>query len=297
MGREKPPAPTNTTLGQLEYALVSPFAVSGINLRLNALFGNDANGVSYVRSLLHVTAADLKFTDAENGQKKAVFDVLAMSFGDNGQSVDQLGKSYTVTVKAEAYKRMMADGFVYHFNFPAKKPGAYQYRVSIRDSQGGRIGSASQFIEVPDLKKKRLTVSSVVLENLSEAAWRNASAATPTPYESNSMTDTALRRVKLGSILRYGFEIYNARFDATKQPKLSARIRVFSEGKIVLDGKRFPVELLGQTDLAHIKVTRAISLGSKMTSGDYILQIIVTDEADPKKTKVATQVVQFEVVR
>lgn len=121
--REKPPTSANAipTVGELEYALVSPFAVSGINLRLNALFGNDSKGVSYVRSLLHVNAADLKFTDAENGQKKAVFDVLAMSFGDNGQPVDQLGKSYTLTVQPAAYKRMMGEGFVYHFNFPDRK--------------------------------------------------------------------------------------------------------------------------------------------------------------------------------
>ncbi len=292
--REKPPAPANATLGQLEYALVSPFSVSGINLRLNALFGNDAKGVSFVRSLLHVNAGDLTFTDGENGQKKAVFDVLAMSFGDNGQPVDQLGKSYTLTVQSAAYKRIMSEGFVYHFNFPVKKPGPYQYRVAIRDSQGGRIGSASQFIEVPDLKKKRLTISSVVLENLSEAEWRLAAAATP--YESNPMTDTALRRVKLGSVLRFGFEVYNARVDQAKQPRLTTRIRVFNDGKLVLDGKPTPFELLGQTDMQHLKATRAIALGDKMTPGDYIMQIIVTDDADPKKPKVATQVVQFEVV-
>lgn len=294
--REKPPVSANPTLGQLEHALVSPFAVNGISLRLNALFGNDVKGVSYVRSLLHVNAADLKFVDGENGVKKAVFELLAISFGDNGQPVDQLGKSYTLTVKPEAYKNIISDGFVYHFYFPVKKPGAYQYRVAIRDTQGGTLGSASQFIEVPDLRKKRLTLSSIVLENLSEEAWKAATGATAERYESNPMTDTALRRVKVGSILRYGFEVYNARLDGAKQQKLSARIRVFNDAKLVLDGKAVPVELLGQTDLAHIKVTRAISLGSKMKPGDYILQIIVTDEADPKKPKLATQAVQFEII-
>ncbi|HQZ95326.1 MAG TPA: VWA domain-containing protein [Pyrinomonadaceae bacterium] len=296
--REKPPPPANAnpTLGQLEYALVSPFSVSGINLRLNALFGNDTKGVSYVRSLLHVNAADLKFTDADNGQKKAVFEVLAMSFGDNGQPVDQLGKSYTLTVKPDAYKRMLSEGFVYHFLFPVKKPGAYQYRVAIRDTQGGKLGSASQFIEVPDLKKKRLTISSVVIENLSEEAWRNATSSNTATYESNPMTDTALRRVKIGSVMRFGFEVYNAKLDQAKQPRLTTRIRVFSDGKLVLDGKTTPIELLGQTDLQHLRATRAISLGSKMIPGDYILQVIVTDESDPKKPKTSTQALQFEIV-
>lgn len=295
--REGPkPAAANTTMAELEHALVSPFAVSGIDLSLNALFGNDAKGVSFVRSLLHVNARDLKFTDAGNGEKKTVFDVLAMSFGDNGQIVDQLGKVYTLTVKPDAYKRIMKDGFIYHFLFPVKKPGAYQYRVAIRDTQGGTLGSASQFIQVPDLKRKQLTVSSIVLENLSEDAWQKATASVTSPYESNPMNDTALRRIKLGSVMRFAFEVYNARLGQTGQPKLTTRTRVFSEGKLVLDGKPMPLELLGQTDVQHLKAARAISLGAKMALGDYVLQVIVTDESDPKKPRIATQAVQFELV-
>ena len=295
--RAKPASPLGSTpTAQLENALVSPFAVNGINLRLNALFGNDAKNVPFVRSLLHVNASDLKFTDAENGKKRAVFDVLAMSFGDNGQIVDQLAKNYTITLKPEGYKKIVADGFVYHFIFPVKKAGAYQYRVAIRDSQGGQVGSASQFIEVPDLKKKRLTVSSIVLENVSADAWRREEAGTPQPVGSDPMTDTALRRVRAGSVLRYGFEVYNAKLDQAKQPRSSMRIRVFRDGKQILDGANKPIELRGQTDFQHLKASGAIALGKQMLPGDYILQIIVTDELAKAKQQIATQFVQFEVV-
>src|SRR5205085_6321094 len=133
----------------------SPFAVGGLDLRLNALFGSDDKAGSFVRSVLHVDAANFKFSDEKDGTKKAAFEVLAMSFGDNGQIVDRIGKSYTMSLKPDAYKQILEKGFVYHFTFPVKKPGAYQYRVALRDAQGGAVGSASQFIEVPDLKKNR----------------------------------------------------------------------------------------------------------------------------------------------
>ena len=142
-----------TPQAQLENALVSPFAVSGIDLRMNALFGNEAKEGSFVRSLLHINANDLKFTDEKDGTKKAVIEVLAMSFGDNGQIVDQLAKSYAITAKPGEMKTLLAEGVIYNFAFPVKKPGPYQYRVAIRDAQGGRVGSASQFIEVPNLSK------------------------------------------------------------------------------------------------------------------------------------------------
>mgnify|MGYP001199976682 CR=1 FL=1 len=299
--REKPTAPVaassiKSSVAQMVNALVSPFAVGGISLRLNTLFGSDAKNVSYVRSLLHVDTADMKFTDEPNGEKKVAFDVLAISFGDNGQVVDQLGKTFTVTLKPDAYKKIVDEGFVYHFMFPVKKPGAYQYRVALRDSQGGRIGSASQFIEVPNLKKKRLSLSSIVIENLSEKAWNLRERGNHAQVDSDPMKDTALRRVKLGSILRYGFEVYNAKLDPAKQPKLTTRIRVFRDGKIILDGNQKSLELSGQTNMTHIKSSGAIAIGGLMLPGDYILQIIVTDELADKKKQIATQFIQFEVV-
>jgi hypothetical protein len=287
------PFKEQTPVAQLETALVSPFNVTGIDLRMNALFASDAKNGPYVRSLLHIDAGDLKFTDEKDGTKQAVFDVLAMSFGDNGQVVDRLAKSYTLRLKADAYSRTVANGFVYRFAFPVKKAGAYQYRVALRDTQGSHIGSASQFIEVPDLKKGRLTVSSIVLENLSEDQWRNISL-TGASAGSDPVADTALRRVKLGSVLRYGYEVYNAKLDSSKRPLLSTKIRVFRGGDLVLDGKPTPFDLGTQNDLAHLRVGGAVRIGDKLVAGDYILQVIVTDQA--AKARIATQFVQFEVV-
>lgn len=292
---EKVPT-TLSPVAQLETALVSPFAVSGVGLRLNALFGSDEKNGAFVRSLLHIDARDLKFVDEKDGTKKATFDVLAMSFGDNGNIVDQLEKTYTLGLKGDAYQKIIADGFVYQFAFPVKSAGAYQYRVAIRDAQGGKVGSASQFIEVPDLKKNRLTVSSIVLQNLTAEEWKKVTDPTAPRVTSSSMTATALRRIRSNSVMRYGFEIYNAKLNQTKQPQLNTRIRVFREGKLVLDGKPTTVELHGQTDMMHLKAAGAIAIGTKLLPGDYILQVIVTDELAKAKQQIATQFVQFEVV-
>lgn len=294
---EKPAVSPALSPGQqLQAALVSPFAVNEINLRLNALFGSDSKNMSFVRSLLHVNASDLKFTDEKDGTKKAVFDVLAISFGDNGQIVDQLGKSYTLTLKPEAYKRIIEEGFVYHFAFPVKKPGAYQYRVALRDSQAGRVGSASQFIEVPDVKKGRLILSSVVIENVSMVDWQKMASPDYSGRASDSMSDTAQRRIKSGSVLRYGLEIYNAKLNSLKRPSIKIKVRVFRDGAMILDGTPREPDLAGQSDMLHVRYSGAIGIGAKMEPGDYVLQVIVTDELAKKKQQIAAQFVQFEVV-
>lgn len=297
--------PVNQTASQQIFtALTSPFAINDISLRLNTLFGNDKQQGSFVRSLLHVNAKDLKFTDEADGTKKATFDVLAIIFGENGIVADQIAKSYTINVKGDVLQKLLDEGFVYYFTLPVKKAGAYQYRVAIRDSASGKLGSASQFIEAPNLKKNYLTVSGIVLENLTIAQWQkladNSAAQINAPENNardstNPMTDTALRRFKRGTILRYGFEIYNAKLDNLQKPNLSTQIRIFRDGKIILEGKTAPLEILEQTDLQRIKSAGAVSLGNELQAGDYVLQLVITDNLAKGKQQVSTQFVQFEI--
>ncbi len=281
---------------ELQRALMSSFAVNDLSLRLSALFGNAQQG-SYVSSLLHVESDDLKFSDEPNGTKKAVFEVWAASFGDGGITADQIRKTYTLSVKPETYQKILNDGFVYFFMFPVKKAGPYQYRVAIRDTRSGKIGSASQFIQIPDVKKGRLTASSILIESHSTADWAKLFDANAGIARSTLQRDTALRTIKLGTVLQYGFEVYNAKLDAARKPSLQSRIRVFRDGELVLDGQTVPVDLNGQNDMKRVQLSGAISLSENMLPGDYILQVIVTDALAKKKEQVTAQHIQFEVVQ
>jgi VWFA-related protein len=281
---------------QLQDALLSPFGVRGIYLRMNAVFGDDPKLGPFVRSLLHINAKDLNFNDDKNGGKKITIELLAMAFGDNGQVVDQLGRGYDLTVNPAKLQDLLRDGFVFQFMFPIKKPGAYQFRVAIRDATGGSVGSASQFIQVPDLKKRGLTVSSIVIQNVTADEWRNIASGGANSVSSAS-SDTALRRISGGSVLRYGYEIYNAKLDASRKPDLTTRVRVFREGKLFYEGKDTPVAIAGQTDLGHIKNAGAIAIGKQMDPGDYVLQVVVTDSLAKAKQQIATQFIEFEVVQ
>lgn len=288
----------HTPAWQIQHALVSPFGMNDISLNLNSLYGNDLANGNYVRSLVHIAAKDLKFIDGPNGTKQADFSVLAMSFGDNGLSVDSISKDFTLNANERVYNKILKEGFVYHFTFPVKKPGPYQYRVAIRDKNGAVVGSASQFIEVPNLKKSGHAISGIVLQQFTEAQWKQAAA----PAGANAgempdpMNDTALRQFSTGTILQYSFEIYNARLSPAKRPNLSAKIRVFRDGKIVLDGKVLPVDTTGEKDPARVRSTGAISLLKDMPPGDYVLQVIIIDNNARSKRKIATQAVPFEVL-
>lgn len=280
---------------QLTTALASPFVVNDIALRLNLLYANDARRGNYIKALLHIDVKDLKFTPAPKGEKQATFEVLSASFGDNGMPVEQVGRSYTVTVNEANYERMLVEGLVYHLTLPVEKPGAYQYRVAVRDAQANKVGSASQFIEVPNLKKRNHQLSGIVLDSFSTEVWQKAVSSDSGDLPSNSLGDSSLRRFKQDSVLRYGFEIYNAKLDASKKPNLTTRIRVILDGKLVLDGKPLPLELTGQTDMARLKSVGVVSFGKGTPPGEYILQVIVIDKLAKPKQQISTQYIQFEI--
>ena len=291
---EKLVRPAQSNGQRLVLALSSPFAVNDISMRLNALFGNAGKLGSYIRSLVHVKAQDLNFEEQPDGSRKAVFDILAAGFGDNGVVVEQISKTYTMSVKKEAYEKSIKTGFVYEFTIPVKKAGAYQLRVALRDQATNKIGSANQFVEVPDLRKNRLVLSGVALENISFDVWQKRNAGQIVANDlSDPLSDTSLRQFKRGTVLNYGFAIYNAKQAAS----LTYQTKIFREGTPIFEGKLQPVPAQpAGADPKIARFTGSLSLGTAMLPGDYVLQITVIDNLAKEKQKTAVQFVQFELI-
>lgn len=291
---------------RLMTALTSPFGANDVGLRINTLFGNDAKTGSYLNSLVHIQAKDLKFTDEPDNMKKAVFDVVAYTFGDNGVPLDQVNKTYTMTVRNDdSFRRLLEKGFVYYIIVPVKKPGGYQLRIALRDTQTEKLGAANQFVEVPNLKKERLTVSGIVLRSLTVQQYEKLANGQPldtqnpqdNAQEADPQTDTALRRFRGNTVLQYAASIYNAKSSgAAGRPQLIIQTRLFENGKPTFEGKPIAFDTTGQTDLTRISFSSAINLPPKMKPGEYVLQIVVTDQLAKEKRRTAAQFVEFEVI-
>jgi VWFA-related protein len=291
-------------------ALISPFGAAGVHLRLTTLFANDAKAGSYMRSLIHINANDLTFTDFPDGWHQAEFDVMAITFGDNGNVIDQISRSYKMRTRDENYLRVRREGVVYLLTVPIKKAGAYQLRAALRDRGSDHVGSASQFIEVPDLKKNRLVVSGILVtatdravgnQRSAEAGAANKSSGnqnTEPDEAANATNSAATRQFKLGQILRYSFVIYNAHLDkATAQPLLTTQVRLVRDGQPMFTGKETVLNRISQADMKRITVGGGLQLGADLAPGEYVLQTTVTDQLADEKHRIATQWIDFEVVK
>ena len=277
-----------TSHDRLNMALMSPLGASDIEVHLTALFAAAPKAGSLLRSLVHFSARDLEFTKEPGGGQKATLNLAAIVFGDNGNVIQQVTETRSIRVNDNDLDRLRDDGLVYQLDVPLRKPGAYQFRVAVRDAGSYQIGTARQFVEVPDLKNNVLAMSGITLSAEVTANSRNPSVS--------DLRNAAIRRFPEGSNLWFGYIIYNAR-KANAGTSLTAQSRIFRDGKFVYAGQPQPIDLTGQSDLKRITAGGGVKLGT-LPIGEYQLQIVVTDQfSEKEKPRIAWQMIDFEIVK
>lgn len=280
---------------QFVAALLSPFASGDIGLKLTTLFGDEPNGATYVRSLLHIDARNISFKETGDGSRITPLEIVAVAIGDNGQVIDQLSFPQTVSVaNEEAYQRLLSDGLSYLLNFPFKKPGAYQLRVAVRDGSSERLGGARQYVEVPDLSKNRLALSGIIVSGVDGT---KGSTAGRDSGDLNSQSGPARRQLRQGMLLDYRYNIYNAQTDSSGRPQLQTQMRLFRDGQVVFTGKTLPLDVSQQGNVKRLLGAGRLRLGPELIPGEYTLQVTVTDSLARPEFRTATQWTDFEVIR
>ncbi len=98
--------------------------------------------------------------------------------------------------------------------------------------------------------------------------------------------------------LEYIYAIYNAQLDrATQKPQLTTQVRLYRDGQQVFAGRVNPLDVTGQTDMKRLTAFGGLKIGSDLTPGEYVLQVIVTDALAKANNNTATQWIDFEIVR
>jgi hypothetical protein len=264
---------------QLKAAVVSPFSTSGVGVQLASQFLNERGENPVARLRLHIDVRDLTFQDAPDGSKKATADLVALAYGDNGAVARGVGGTLKGSFQPAELEALRKRGANYSLDLPIKEPGGYQVRVAVRDAASQKVGSASQFIEIPNLRPGRLALSGIVL---------NANAL--------GESGPAVRRLKAGDRVTYELEIYNARWDcAALVPNLESGIQIFREGRLV-SGQNPGAISQDPSDAMRLVLSGELALAPDMAPGDYLLLVTVTDKLAPSRHAAARQWIDFEVV-
>jgi len=162
------------------------------------------------------------------------------------------------------------------------QPGIYQVRIAARDPRNGRTGSATQWIEIPDIGKGKLAMSSVFLgeqTNKEIVPAKDAPQETPLP-----VVITVDRRLARTSRLRFFTYIYNAARASGGSPDIALQVQVFRDDQPVITSPLRKLNTDGMTDLTSLPYAAELSLAG-LASGSYALQITTIDRVSKTTAK------------
>jgi hypothetical protein len=274
---EQPAAAPRTKEEEVVAAAKSPLTKRDIDVTPNVTMKLLPPNKAAVDVHMRIEAGNLHFT--QDGSKyQTSLDVVGFLFDQYGRRKGGFSETINLDLTAESYQRALAEGLTYSASTELP-PGYYQVRSVVREARSGSLGTFSKYIEVPDLTKGRVAMSSVFL-----FAVDTAPGAKPEPL-------LASRLLTRKQELRFAAIVYNSKL---KDGKPQARSQVFiTQGGKVLYSE--PDQAIVSPSAAAVVKLGQVSL-AKVPPGRYVLTVVVTDPLADKNNQTQARSVDFTVV-
>ncbi len=278
----------NKVPAKLRETIAAVYPVQEMPILLGLDYYDLAEKGPTVQTSIQMPGEFFQFSE-QDGKIQAVIDLTGVFFNDKGvPTASFLERIVTSAPTLEATKDYHRD---ITYSYPATKltPGIYQVRVAARDQKSGRVGSAHAWIEVPDLGKKDLATSSLLLGEKTQAMLTNVSEPSDTVTPVNL---SANHRFRHESNLRFLIFTYNAAPSPTdQQPDVAVQVQVVRDEQPVITAALKKVNTEGVPDLARIPYAAEIPLTS-LNPGRYILQVTLIDRVSKQS---ASRQTHFDV--
>ena len=269
---------------KLREAITAAYPRTAIPLSLGLNYYDTAAKGATVAASVQIPGEFLEF-GPRNGKTQAIADLTGVFFDEKGVGKASFYERLVTTVKTPE------DAVTYHgditYTYPASlAPGLYQVRVAVRDDKSGRTGSAHSWIEVPDLAKRKLVTSSLLLGERTQSMMKNVSN---NDDEINPVLLNAAHRFRADSTLRFLVFAYNATSAQTnQQPDVAVQVQVIRDDQPVLTTALRKVATDGLPDLLRLPYAAEIPL-SGLQPGRYVLQVAFIDRLSKQSASRQTQ--------
>jgi VWFA-related protein len=223
-----------------------------------------------------IDAKKINFTEEGDRFKDSV-DIVGFIFDQAGRNRGGFSETINLNLTSPEYQKALAEGLTYTAGTEVQ-PDYYQVRVVVREQGSGLVGSFSKYLEIPDLSKGKLAMSSLFL------LATDAKGTKPIPL-------FASRILTRKQDLRYVMMIYNPKLKDGK-PQLRSQLIISQGSKVLFQEPEQPVE-----NVSNGPVTKMGQLAlSGVAPGRYVLTLVVTDTLGDKKTSTQSRSVDFTVV-
>ncbi|MDX6443352.1 MAG: hypothetical protein QOH71_426 [Blastocatellia bacterium] len=265
------PAPAQTQ-HDLQRGLTDVYPKREIPTSLSAVFLDTPDHGPVVTASIRVANEVLSY-EAVDGKPTATVDFVGVVVNDKGKPAGSFQTRIKINPTGSDSANQNNSATIYNARVPLA-PGLYQVRVASRDTRSGKVGSAQQWVQIPDLALHRLTLSSLFLGLQSVQLKEAKSGPAPAPQVQFSVEHRFARNSSLGFITF----VYNAApsQDGKSLPDLSIQARVLRMGQAVLTTPMRTVKVAPE-DLGRILCGGEVQLNT-LSPGQYILEVTVIDQ-------------------
>ncbi|HKB64279.1 MAG TPA: VWA domain-containing protein [Pyrinomonadaceae bacterium] len=257
---------------ELQQALTAVHPKHEIPLTLSVVYLDTPEHGPVLTASVRLANGALSY-EAVAGKQVAMVDVAGVIINDRAKSAGCFQARLTINSVNSNSESQDESATIYNYRVPLAA-GLYQVRIATRDRKSGQVGSAQQWIEIPDLALHRLSLSSLFL-GLQNVQGRGATAgAAGNPQVQFSTDHRFARNSQLGLLIF----LYNAARGESGKSKPEAMIeaRLLRGGQVLQTMPMRSVTLETQ-DSARLAFGGEIPLDS-VPSGQYVIEIVATDQ-------------------
>jgi VWFA-related protein len=254
---------------EIQNALTSATTSNGLPIRLALSYLNTPENGMVLTASMQVPSDRLDY--GFEGKTAAEVQLEGVVLNDRGKVVDGFKNRLKIEPLPSEGKGPANSAVIYNQR-EVLPPGLYQVRVAARDSGTKRIGTAMEWIEIPEFAKQRLTLSSVLVGGQVVNTAKRPEGSQHGPQVQFSID----RRFSHQDNLNFWIFIYNAMKSGRGAPDLSAQVEVFRDSVSVIKGPERKLATTDMPDLLRIPYGGSFPLKS-LAVGRYELRIKVND--------------------
>jgi VWFA-related protein len=302
-----------TPTEEINAALRAVYPLTSVPVSISLAYLDTAQYGGTLTTSIKIETNNLTF-ERQGEVPTAVVDLAGLVLNDQGKSVSTFSKRITVKAGTTGGTVQLPNNFFYN-HFALIKPGIYQVRVAAVDIKQGTRGSAHQWITIPNLQAKELSMSSLIVGE--KKADPEAEAANPNSTEPQA--PLPLRQVSINvdhifarsSNLRFLTFIYNAATSPAAAPQLpvqpaggnaaaqskagspdlAVQVQVFRDNEPVITTALHKIQTEGLTDVGRVPYAADVMLND-LQPGAYVLQVTVIDRLSKSS---ASQKINFQI--
>jgi VWFA-related protein len=191
---------------QLEDELDAQLPRVDVPLYAGAAYFRQDDAHYYLAVSLVIPGSQIPFV-TEKDKDNATIDIIGEALGGGKLRVGQLRD--TVKLAVESTQQVRRKNVQYNTGF-VLAPGGYHLKFVIRENQTGRMGSFETDVQIPDLRKMPLKMSSVVLSSLRAPVTSKKNGANPLVRDQMELVPNITHVFTPDQHLYLQYEVYDA---------------------------------------------------------------------------------------